>query len=179
MIEWTVEEIAKLDTVEKVRALRDNAAKRENRTIVERCEADLIRRNPPRIKQARANQRDESRAGYFVSEFHFVCPNELGVTRNPNGSIRSGTWVVAVANAEAAIKYGSLLALHATKAEQSYLQGVIKTWEKRPRESRYSEDQLVKTEFGIDFLFEPTSNPLPWVGERAGEKGYAWAPIPK
>ncbi len=179
MIEWTAETIEKLKTIEEVKSLRDNAAKRGNRTVVELCEADLLRRNPPRIKRLRPEEGDENRAGYYVAEFHFVCPKETGVTKHSDGSIRTGTWVVAEANAEAARRYGALVALHATRAEPSYLQGTIRTWEKRPREPRYAEGQLVKTEFGIDFIFEPSSNPMPWVGEGTGEKGYAWAPIPK
>jgi hypothetical protein len=178
MVEWPAEKIAQLKTLEEVKSLRDNAAKRGNQTIVDLCEADLIRRKPPRIRTLRPEGADESRAGHYVSEFHFVCPNELGVTRNQDGSIRTGTWVVAAANAEAAQKYGSFVALHTTKAEPSYLQGVIKSWQKRPRESKYADGQLVKTEFGLDFLFEPSNNPLPWKGEGSGEKGYAWAPIP-
>ena len=179
MIEWTAEKIAQLETIEKVKSLRDNASKRGNQAIVELCEADLLRRDPPRLKQQRPEGTDENRAGHYVSEFHFVCPNELDVIRNSDGSIRSGTWVVAETHAEAAQTYGSLIALHASRAEPSYLQGTIKAWEKRPRAPKYADGQLVKTEFGIDFLFEPTNYPTQWVGEGAGEKGYAWAPIPK
>lgn len=178
MVDWTAEKISEL-TVDKVKSLRDNAAQRGNQSVVNLCKADLARRNPPRVKQPRPGGERESRAGYYVSEFHFVCPNELGVTRHEDGRIRSGTWVVAEANVELALRYGSTVALHASKAESSYLQGKIKAWERRPRESKYAEDQLVKTEFGIDFLFEPTEIPLPWAGEGAGEKGYAWASIPK
>jgi len=87
--------------------------------------------------------------------------------------------VVAVANAKAAEKYGSFVALHATRGELSYLQGIIKGWQKKPRERKYSGDQLTKTKFGIEFTFEPTNNPLMWQGEATGEKGYAWSPIPK
>jgi hypothetical protein len=131
------------------------------------------------VKLPRPDGGSEDRTGYYVSEFHFVCPNELGVTRHVDGLIRSGTWVVAEANVELARRHGSTIALHASRADFSYLQGTIKAWEKRPREPRYTEDQLVKTEFGIDFLFEPTDLSLPWAGEGAGEKGYAWAPIPE
>src|SRR5882762_4142467 len=155
MINWTAEKIAQLKSIDDVKSLRDNAAKRGSQDIVALCEVDLLRRNPPRIKQPRLEGQNETRAGYYVSEFHFVCPNELGVTRHADGRIRSGTWVVAEANAETGLKYGSIVALHASKAEPSYLQGTLRAWEKRPRESKYAEDQVVKTEFGIDFLFEP------------------------
>ena len=177
MMEWTTEEIAKL-THEAVKSLRENAAKRGKQDIVARCDADLVRRNPPRARPVRPGASAETRAGHYVSEFHFVCPGELGVTRNQDGTIWSGTWVVAVANAKDGEKYGSLVALHATRTDPSYLQGTIKAWLKKPRERKYAEGQEVRTKFGIDFLFEPSSNPLPWQGDATGEKGYAWAPIP-
>jgi hypothetical protein len=58
------------------------------------------------------------------------------------------------------------------------LQGKIKNWIKKAREPRNTEGQLVKNESGVEFHFEPTSNPLPWKGDGSGEKGYAWAQIP-
>jgi hypothetical protein len=177
MIEWTKEEIEKR-TSDEVKALRDNAARRGNQQIVELCEAELVRRKPVRVKTTRPEIPDENRDGYYVSEFHFVCPNELAVRRNPDGSIWTGTWVVAAAKAEAGQKYNSLVALHTTKANPSYLQGTIKDWKKMPREARYADGQMVRTEFGIDFLIEPTHTPVPWKGDGAGEKGYAWDLIP-
>lgn len=177
MIDWTPERIALLESIEKVKSLRDNAARRGSSEVVERCDAEILRRNPPRIKSPRSNAQAETRVGQYVAEFHFVCPNELGVTRQQDGRFRSGTWVVSEDNAETGLKHGSVVALHASKAESSYLQGTIKGWQKRSRESRYAEDQVVKTEFGIEFLLEPMNTPLSWAGEGAGEKGYAWAPI--
>ena len=112
------------------------------------------------------------------ASFTSYAPANWGVTRNQDGTIWSGTWVVAVANAKDGEKYGSLVALHATRTDPSYLQGTIKAWLKKPRERKYAEGQEVRTKFGIDFLFEPSSNPLPWQGDATGEKGYAWAPIP-
>jgi hypothetical protein len=177
MIEWTTEKIAK-ESDKGVKSLRNNAAKLGNQEVVTLCDAELIRRKPAPIKRERPEGADETRIGQYVSEFHFVCPNELGVTRNQDGSIWTGTWVVATANAKAGEKFSSLVALHTTKAELSYLQGTIKAWRKMPREPRYAEDQLVKTNFGIDFLFDPVNTPIPWKGEGSGEKGYAWLPIP-
>jgi hypothetical protein len=177
MIEWTAEEIAKRST-EEIQSLRDNAAKRGKQGIVDLCESELARRKPASKQSKAKNVAHEERLGHYVSEFHFVCPGELGITKNQDGSIWSGTWVVAEAHAEAAREHGSLIALHSAKAELSYLQGTIKDWRKTAREPKYSGDQLVKTDFGIDFLFEPTSGPMPWKGEATGEKGYAWAPVP-
>ena len=178
MIEWTAEKIAQLKTVEEVKSLRDNAAKRRIVNVVNLCEADLRLRKPPQVRQARLEGIGEIRTGQYVSEFHFVCPNESEVKNDHSGFIRSGTWVVAEANAAAAVKYGSLIALHVTKAEPSYLQGKIKNWIKQARDSKNAEGELVKNEFGIEFQFEPTSDALPWRGDGSGEKGYAWALIP-
>ncbi len=178
MIEWTAERIAQKSTKE-VKSLRDNAMRRGNQVIVSLCEADLERRKPVRAKPERTQSFEENRAGHYVSEFHFVCPKEQDVTRSPDGIIQTGTWVVAEANAKAAQKYRALVALHATRAEPSYLQGIVKGWEKRPRASKYADGRTVKTAFGIVFLIAPTNSPLPWTGDGTGEKGYAWAPIPK
>jgi hypothetical protein len=178
MIQWTADRIASLKT-EEVKSLRSNAAKKGDEETIALCDADLVRRNPPKVKQPRPNSAKESRAGQFVSEFHFVCPSELGVTRHQDGLVQSGTWVVSETEAEAALRYGAIIALHSSRAERSYLQGTIRRWDKRRREQKYADDQLVKTRQGIDFFFEPTATPLPWVGDGAGEKGYAWAVVPK
>jgi hypothetical protein len=177
-ITWTAEKIA-AKSDDEIKTLRENAIKYGAQDVLSLCDEELTRRRPPRVRQPTSERPHENRDGYYVSEFHFVCPNELGVARQADGLIRSGTWVVSEANVALALRYGSTVALHASKAEASYLQGTIKAWERRPREPRYAEDQLVKTEFGIDFLFEPSDVSLPWVGEGAGEKGYAWAPIPE
>jgi hypothetical protein len=176
MVDWTEEEIAKR-SVSEIKSLRENAARLGQQQIVSLCDAELLRRNPPRVPKPAVER--EHRAGFYVSEFHFVCPNELGVTRNSDGTLSTGIWVVAVANAKAAEKYGSIVALHGSRGEPSYIQGRVKGWQKKPRERRYSGDQLTKTKYGIEFLLEPINNPLAWQGEATGEKGYAWSPIPK
>ena len=107
-----------------------------------------------------------------------MCPNALGIIRNPDGTIWTGTWVVATEHAENAVKYGALVFLHSSKAEPSYLQGTITTWRKNVREPRYSGEQLTQINEGIDFLFQPSAFALPWKGDATGEKGYAWDPIP-
>ena len=119
----------------------------------------------------------EDHSGQYVSEFHFVCPSELGVIRNQNGTIWTGTWVVAEEHAESAVRFGALVSLHSSRAEQSYLQGIVKAWRKSPRQTRYSGEQLTQTRAGIDFLFEPSEFPLAWKGDATGEKGYAWTPL--
>jgi hypothetical protein len=176
-IEWTADQIAKRST-EEVQSLRKNADKLRRQEIVALCDAELTHRKPTPMKTLRTKRSDENHIGQYVSEFHFVCPKELGIKREDDGLIWTGTWVVSPAHAKTAEDCGSLVALHTSRAEPSYLQGVIKAWRKSRREPRYSDDQLVKTEFGIDFQFEPTDKSIPWVGDATGERGYAWAPIP-
>jgi len=175
-IVWTEEEVAKR-TSDQIKALRQNAIRLAEQAIVDLCDAELTRRKPP--KRPKIASEREHRVGFYVSEFHFVCPDELGVTRNSDGTLASGIWVVSATNAVTAEKYGSMVALHMTRAEPSYIQGRIKGWQQKPRENKYSGDQLTKIKSGIEFIIEPTSTPLVWQGDATGEKGYAWSPIPK
>ena len=75
-------------------------------------------------------------------------------------------------HAERAVKIGAHVALHVAKSEPSYLQGVVKSSRTHERESAYAEGQVVKTKFGVDFLIEPTHDPVQWHGDGSGEKGY-------
>lgn len=167
-LEWTAESIAGL-TIAQVKALRENATQRKARGLVDLCDADLRRRNPLRIKRKAFKP---PHAGEVVQGFHFVCPTEKGIARNPDGTIWTGTWVVDKDRAERALRSGGYVALHAAKSEPSYLQGRITSWRTCERERGYAEGQLAKTRFGIDFLIEPTNTPLQWHGDGSGEKGY-------
>jgi hypothetical protein len=168
-LEWTAERIAGL-TVDQVKALRENAAKRKAPSTVDLCDADLVRRNPVRTRRLKAFK--HTHVAEVVHGFHFVCPDEKGITRNPDGTIWTGTWVVDKDHAERAVKIGGYVALHVAKSEPSYLQGVVRDWRTHEREPTYAEGQLVKTKFGVDFLIELTNEPLQWHGDGAGEKGY-------
>ena len=172
-IEWTAEKLAALNDKD-LKTLHERAVQRNAQQLKLLCETETARRKPPKVTVP-----NERKAGQYVSEFHFVCPNESEVKMEPSGFIRTGTWVVAEAHAVAATKFGSLIALHVTKAEPSYMQGTIKRWKKQAREPRNAEGELVSNEMGIEFQFEPTNDPLPWKGDGAGEKGYAWLPIPE
>ncbi|MGA8759869.1 MAG: hypothetical protein WB611_26840 [Stellaceae bacterium] len=167
-MEWTAESIAAL-TVAQVKALRENAAKRDAQGLVGLCDADLGRRNPLRASRKGF---EAIRAGQTVQGFHFVCPTKKGIMENPDGTVWTGTWVVDKNHAERAVKGGGYIALHVAKSEPSYLQGVIKSWRTRERERAYAGGQLTKTRFGIDFLIELTDRPLQWYGDGSGEKGY-------
>jgi hypothetical protein len=168
-LEWTTENIAGL-TVDQVKALRENAAKRSAQRTVELCEAELARRRASHTK--RQNSQKQNHIGETVHGFHFVCPTEKGITRNRDGTLWTGTWVVNKNHAERAVKIGGYVALHIAKSERSYLQGIVRDWRVGEREPTYSEGQLVKTKFGIDFLIELTDEPLEWQGDGSGEKGY-------
>jgi hypothetical protein len=155
MVAWTKEKIAEQST-DDIESLRENAARLGRHDVVDLCEKELALRKP---RRKTTHQVRDNRSGQYVSEFHFVCPRELGVIRNQDGTIWTGTWVVAAQHAETAVKYASLVSLHSSRAELSYLQGTIKAWRKSPRERRYSGEQLTQIEEGIDFLIEPTDSP--------------------
>ena len=176
MAEWTREQIARLPN-DQIETLCENAARLGRQEIIVLCDEELSRRKPIRAKDM-VSVRDDRRDQY-VSEFHFVCPSELGITRNQDGTIWTGTWVVAEEHAERAVRYGAFVSLHPSRAEPSYLQGRVKAWRKSPRQRHYSGLQRTQVEEGIDFLFEPSNSPLPWKGDATGEKGYAWASLAK
>lgn len=173
MVEWTNEKLAKLSS-SQLSSLRENVTRMGRVDIVTLCNDELARRRGRRTK-GETRPVSEKKANRYVCEFHFVCSAELGVTRNQDGTIWTGTWVVAGEHAERASQYGAIVALHESKAKDSYLQGSIKGWRKSPREARYSGDSRTQIDEGIDFLFQPSEGALPWKGEGAGEKGYLWA----
>lgn len=88
-MEWTSESIVG-PTVDQVKALRDNAVKRKAERTVDLCNADLARRSARRTKPA--NALHQTRKGEVVHGFHFVCPDEKGLTRNRDGTVWTGTW---------------------------------------------------------------------------------------
>jgi hypothetical protein len=152
--------------------------KRGSHAIVDLCDAEMARRTPARNKSPRAKPASESRHNQVVIGFHFVCDKEKGVTTNSDGTIWTGTWVVDRIHAQRAEKIRAYVALHATKANPSYLQGIVKGWRRTSREPEYADGRPVKIELGIDFLVEPTNEPYQWNGAGAGEKGYLWGAPP-
>src|SRR5260370_27224646 len=162
MAGWTKEAIAKLST-KQIETLCENAARVGRRDIIELCNEVLNNRKPLRTKNIALTVIEDHR-DYYVSEFHFVCPSELGVARNQDGTIWTGTWVVAEEHAERAVRYGALVSLHPSRAELSYLQGTVKAWRRSPRQRRYSGEQTTQVQEGIDFLLEPSDLALPWKG---------------
>src|SRR5690348_6113802 len=113
MIELSREKIESYDS-DKSKTLRENATRLGKQDVVDLCDQILLSRKPP--KKPKSIKTSESTNGHYVSEYHFVCPNELGVTRNADGTVWSGTWVVAQKTATASEKYGAVVALHPRKA---------------------------------------------------------------
>jgi hypothetical protein len=174
MVDWTRERIAEL-SLEGVKNLRRNANRRGETAIIERCDSELAARAPVRYKSPRITGSRESHRGQVVIGYHFVCPREKGVTKNPDGTIWTGTWVVDKKWAERSSKIGAYVALHAARSEPSYLQGIVKDWRSAKRDPEYTEDRPVKIEYGVVFLLEPTNEPYQWKGDGSGEKGYVWS----
>ena len=165
-------------TNEQVKVVRENAIRHNVVALQELCDAELARRAPKRPRIVRIRDQESDHCGLVVVGFHFVCADEQGVTHNPDGSLWTGTWVVAKEHAERAPKIESYVALHSAKIEPSYLQGVVKDVRRSERERSYAEGQEVQTEYGFDFLFEPTDVSYEWHGGGTGEKGYAWGTPP-
>jgi hypothetical protein len=175
MVTWSKEKLATYSTAE-IQSLRDNALRLEKEDVAALCEDELAARKPARFKKNLMSTHNNHN-GQYVSEFHFVCPNELGVTRNTDGTIWTGTWVVAESHAETAVKKSAFVALHAARTSPSYMQGVVLGWRRSLRQARYTGNALTQTGTGIDFLVRPSETPLKWVGDATGEKGYAWLPV--
>jgi len=170
----SAEDIARR-TKDEVRAIRKNAARLGATSTVELCDADLAQRASAKV--SRSKKLTPASPDHVVLGFHFVCPTEKGLTRNPDGTLWTGTWVVDKTHAERASKIGAYVALHEAKSKLSYLQGTVKDWRNQKREQAYAEGQRVKTERGIDFLIQLTNKPLQWHGDGAGEKGYYYGEV--
>jgi hypothetical protein len=174
--EWTLERIAAL-SVEQIRSLRENALRGRDAGVVALCDTVLAERAPIRLRAAAKIAAGPS-DGEVVLGFHFVCPREIGVRTNQDGTVWTGTWVVAEEHAKTGVEIGAYVALHVTKSEDSYLQGRIINWDKARREPRYADNQPARTEYGINFLLQLTPDTFQWHGEGSGEKGYLWGPRP-
>jgi hypothetical protein len=173
-MDWTTDRIAALST-DQIKSFRKNAFDRGATKIVEMCDLEMSRRapvkHPPRAQGERRDRRNAPVIGY-----HFVCrPEEKGVTRNSDGTVWSGTWVVAEAQAERSLQVGAYVALHLSHAEPSYLRGTVQGWRRAKREDEYAEGQEVKTPIGTDFLLQLIDGQIEWRGEGTVERSYVYA----
>jgi hypothetical protein len=170
---WTSEKLAS-KSKEEVKTVRENAIKHNAQEVVELCDTELSRRAPPK-KQAATKKRGNGHNP--VIGYHFVCrPQEKGVIRNSDGTVWSGTWVVAEIQAEQSLKVGAYVALHLSHAEPSYMHGKVRAWRRTKREDEYAEGQEVKTPIGTDFLLKLTDEKIEWRGAGTVERSYVYAP---
>jgi hypothetical protein len=80
-----------------------------------------------------------------VVGYHLVCrPEEKGVTRNADGTVWSGAWVIAEKQAERLLRAGAYVALHASHGEPSYLHGIIKAYRRNNREAATLKDKTLR-----------------------------------
>jgi hypothetical protein len=99
-----------------------------------------------------------------VAGIHVICEDRLRVERLDNGYFKSGHWWVAKKHmTKQKLDKGIYFALHETKKELSYLQGIIEDWEQS------SEDPK-----RIIVKIKAMSEQIEWKGNSAGEKGYLW-----
>ena len=149
-MEWTAERIAGL-MLDQVKTLRENAAKAGAQRTVDLCDAEQVRRRVFRAKSTCSYK--PTHIGETVHGFHFACPTEKGITRNPDGTIWTGTWVVDKRHAERAVKIGGYVASHVSKSEPSYLQGIVRDWRIQGREPTSPQGQHIKLGIAESNLF--------------------------
>jgi hypothetical protein len=168
---WTKEKLTEKTTPE-IKRVRENAVRQGANDVESLCNEVLASRIPPK----RPSQGSKQRTSIPVIGYHLVCrPEEKGVTRNNDGTVWSGTWVVAEKQAERSLKAGAYVALHASHAEPSYLHGIIKAYRRSKREDGYADGQEVKTPVGTDFLLEVTDQSVEWRGRGTVERSYVYA----
>ena len=160
---WTAEKLSSLDLA-KLKAVRENAKRKDVAELVAMCDAEISSRKPPLSPRIRKTV--DAEIGDVVTEYHFVCRGDRGVTFNSDGTFWSTSWVVAEDVLRNSMRYGAKLALHNSKAEPSYRQGVVKAYR---RVDDFADGEV---ESRIDFLVVPDDTPLNWAGSGAGEKGY-------
>jgi hypothetical protein len=162
---WTAEKLSALDSI-RLKTVKDNAARHGADALIVMCDAELDSRKSNTIKRSPKTVRGEAGDGYIVTEYHFVCRNDRGVTFNSDGTFWSTSWVAAEDVVKKSIQFGARLALHNSKAESSYRQGIIKGYRK------VDDFADGKVESRIDFLVISESQTLEWAGLATGEKGY-------
>jgi hypothetical protein len=160
---WTAEKLSALDLA-KLKVVRANAERNEAADLVAMCDFEKSSRKPAITRAATTKVAAE--IGDLVTEYHFVCRNDRGVTFNSDGTFWSTSWVVSEDVLKKSIKAGAKFALHNSRAEPSYRQGTIKEYR---RIDDFADGEV---ESRIDFLVAPDDMPLVWSGSGAGEKGY-------
>jgi hypothetical protein len=160
---WTAEKLSALESA-RLKTVKDNAVRHGVDELVAMCDFELDSRKSTIKRSPKSSMKTEK--GDVVTEYHFVCRNDRGVTFNSDGTFWSASWVAAEDVVEKSIRYGARLALHNSKLEPSYRQGIIKEYRKI--------DDFADGKVGsrIDFLVASETQPLEWAGLATGEKGY-------
>ncbi|MGA8155231.1 MAG: hypothetical protein WB822_03260 [Rhodoplanes sp.] len=165
---WTNEKLAALD-LKSLKTVRINAERKGVADLIAMCDQVLASRARKPSRERASSSTPE--VGEIVLEYHFVCRNDRGITFNPDGTFWSTSWVVSEELLKTSMRYGARLALHNSKIEPSYRQGIIKDYR------RIGGFEDGKIESRIDFLVSPDDKCLPWAGTGTGEKGYKRARI--
>jgi hypothetical protein len=169
---YTPEKLA-LESRKALETIHKNAVRLGANDLIELCNSELKARAPQKAKRAARSQANHSDTA-VVTGYHFVCQRDRGVILDGDDQFWSGSWVVAEINVRASISYGAYLALHESKADESYRQGQILDYRRSPRDMLSQTDEGSKTEEGIEFLVRSTKEPYVWEGAGSGEKGYRW-----
>jgi hypothetical protein len=178
----TPEKLAAMDR-KAVELVRERAVRHSATDLIAMCEADLSSRPMPAERQRQRTRAPRDQKAHspsaVVTGYHFVCARDRGVTLVDQGRFWSGSWVVAEANVRASLKYESYLALHESKSDRSYRQGKLLDYRRSARDMLPNESAgtETKTEEGIEFFVQETSEPYDWIGAGAGEKGYRWTEV--
>jgi hypothetical protein len=160
---WTAERLSAQDLA-ALKVIRENAERKGATDLISMCDTEISRRKP--ATSPRAKRSIEAETGDLVTEYHYVCRNDRGVTFNPDGTFWSASWVVAEDVLQKSLKFGAKLALHNSKAEPSYRQGAIKEYRTI---DDFADGEVTSR---IDFLVLPDEIPLVWAGSGTGERGY-------
>lgn len=166
---FTPESLATFDK-KKVETIRDNAARLGAEDLVAMCEEDLAGRAPvargtsstSSTKRVTTGSTPRARVGGVIGGYHFVCEKDHGVIDLGDGRFWTGTWDVTQANVDQSLDAGAYLALHETKAQQSYRQGKIVGYRMAPGDD------------GVEFLVDTQPKSRSWAGAGSGDTGLKW-----
>ena len=154
---WSLEKLSALSPP-KLEILRQNALRLGEVELARQCE------ELQQSRKVRANGLP-SRNETPVVGFHFVCQNDYEVKFLPDGSFWSGVWAVDQEHCDPAIAMNGYVALHESKSQPSYRQGLIVNWKLEPRTKGAKQ-------LGVSFHLTPLTDALDWFGSGSGEKGY-------
>jgi hypothetical protein len=154
---WTFEKLTSLSP-QHLDVLRQNAQSRGETELAYQCLA---------LQESRKKRPDQTAKKILspVVGFHFVCQDDYEVQLLQDGKFWSGVWAVDQTHCRPAKQLRGYVALHQSKRNVSYRQGLIVDWKLEARTKGSKQ-------IGVSFLLSPFSQSLPWYGAGSGEKGY-------